>query len=289
MKHLFAILVATAAAAVSSAEKRPFELYQPIIDRAPFGRPPEGFDPTASPTASRAETDAAAGEGEIPLTEQQEQLQKSVNATALVVDSTRTIWIGFTDTTDPKAPRNHYVSVGSREDGWLVKDADPDGKTVTFEKDGVEIEVVIGKDGGKGQAPNAKGSAVAQDRQASARSPLLSRVRTQPDSDAPHSMRSLRQMRREREAEAARQAAEDREAREKALEEARRQREEDRKQRAEEEARREEERAAEREEYKERLKNLAADIERRMAENRAKAAENGETAESAEESEPAEE
>ena len=83
--------------------------------------------------------------------------------------------------------------------------------------------------------------------------------------------------------------AEDREAREKALEEARRQREEDRKQRAEEEARREEEREAEREEYKERLKNLAADIERRMAENRAKAAENGEKAESAEESEPAEE
>lgn len=273
---LFIALLASAS--VAAAETRPFDLYQPIIDRAPFGKPPPGFDPTDLSSSKPAS--GAAAEDPAQLSKEQEQLQKSINATALVVDAARTVWIGFTDTTDPKSPRNHYVPVGSSEDGWLVESADPDTKSVTFVKDGVSIDVVIGKDGGKGSAtaPAADAKGAAKDASAAVRkSPLLSRGAADA---APASMRSLRQMRREREAaESEERNAAVAKAREAALAEAKRQREEEAAKRAEEEAARDAERAAEREELRERLKNLSADIEKRMAESRAAADEGEENGE----------
>ena len=265
-----AILVSAALSAF--AEKRPFELYQPIIDRCPFGQPPPDFDPTSSPTASGSSQGVDEAAPEVPLSQQQEALQKSVNATALLIDSTRTVWVGFSDLSDPKSPRTHYMAVGTSEDGWLAKSADPEKKTVTLEKDGVEIEVVVGAGSSTGAKADAAGAGQQSRRgfnggRGPMRSPLLS-GRGGEGGDGGRSMRSLRQMRRDREEAEALQVAEARKAREEAQAEERKRREEEEKQREQEKAEREAERAAEREEYRERLKNLAADLEKRMEENR---------------------
>ncbi len=250
----------------AGAEVRPFDLYQPIIDRAPFGQPPPDFDPTLSPSA-RQPSSASAEDAAAPVDVQQEELKKSISATALVIDASRTVWVGFTDASDPKSPRNHYTPVGTSEDGWLVKSADPEKRTVVFVKNDIEVELVVGETGAK-PVSNEKG-AVASGRHvgipvSSPRSSLLNHNAAE-GSGGMRSMRSLRQQRLAREAERDRQLVEDRKAREAAAEEARLQREEEARLREQERA----EADAEREEMKEKLKNLAADIEQRMAERRA--------------------
>ncbi len=241
---------------------RPFDLYQPIIDRCPFGRPPPGFDPTSSPSSRQPSAVEDAVE-EAPLSVQQEELKRTVTANALVIDPSRTVWIGFTDSSNSKAPRNHYIAVGTSEDGWLVKDADPEKRTVTFVKNGVEIDVVVGEGSSGGGGASSRGGSKP------ARSPLLNRAESNNNSGM-RSMRSLRQQRLASEAaEEQRRVDEIAKAREAEREEARLRREEEEQQREQERAEREAERAAEREEYRERLKNLAADLEQKMAERRA--------------------
>lgn len=269
------------------------EKYQAVVERYPFGQPPEGFDPlSATPQRYEETGEAGAAEPEIPLTQQQEALQRSVVATALVFDrTTGNPWLGFSDLSNPKAPQSHYVQLGMSEDGWTVVDVDMNRKTAKLSKDDVEIEVVVGArkepekpapGGGAGGRRLGGGTTMAGG--TSGRSPLLGQPQQQ-RADQPATLQSMRQRRLERES-AQRQLLEaERKANQEAVEETRRllaenerkakEREEDDSRRAQERAEREAERAAEREEYNQRVKNLAAQLEAQMVENRRKRLEEG--------------
>ncbi len=266
----FLMIVAAGVAMADDATDALPAKYRRVVDRFPFGEPPPGFDPMATMTNERGgAAAAAAAEPEIPLTEQQEALQKTVVATAIVFDRlSGKPWLGFTDTSNPKAPKPHYVQMGAVEDGWRVVDVDMAKKTAKLAKGEVEIEVEVGAQPAKQQADTRRGGLGGR-RPAgaapAARSPLL--VGGAQQGKGGTSMASLRRQRQEREAAQRRQFEEERKARLAADEEAQRRREEDEKRRAQERAEREAERQAEREEYNQRVKNLAAALEEQMAAN----------------------
>lgn len=199
MKHRIAILAAVGAVFCAYAEKQPFERYQTIIDRMPFGQPPPGFDPTKDPSEVSKDDYS---QSEVELTQEQEAIQKSVRFSVINVESDGVVRVGFSDLTDPKAPRHFYLAVGETRGGWSVKDADPNEKKMTVEKDGVEVELSLGENSG-----GIDGKAVANARNATRggaqRSQLLSRGG---DSGAPMSLRGRRE---KREAEEAARRAED--------------------------------------------------------------------------------
>ena len=63
----FALFVAAACVAA-----QPFERYQTVIDRKPFGPEPVNFDPEAAPGSAAANAAAAAGE----MTEEQRTVEE---------------------------------------------------------------------------------------------------------------------------------------------------------------------------------------------------------------------
>lgn len=258
MKQMLAILAALGAISCAFAEKQPFERYRTIIDRMPFGQPPPGFDPTRDPSeVSRDEY----SQSEVELTQEQEAIQRAVRFSVINVESDGVVRVGFSDMTDPKAPRHFYLAVGESRGGWSVKDADPNEKKMTVVKDGVEVELGLGENSG-----GIDGKAVANARNSTkqARSSLLQRGGDS-STGAPMSLRGRRE---KREAEEAARRAED------AKMAAERERE-----RAEREKREEEERAereAERAEQREQLNALQEELRRQREEAKA-ARERGES------------
>jgi len=138
---------AVVAAMSAIAEKQPIERYQSIIDRQMFGPLPKDFDPTKMPSEVSRSGSAAA---EQELTKEQEQLQSAIHFSVINVDSEGKAIVGFTDNSDPKAPKHHYMRVGESQDGWEVKEADPEHATMTVVKDGVEVSLTLGDNSGKG-------------------------------------------------------------------------------------------------------------------------------------------
>jgi len=141
------LICAGAMALIAFAEKQPIERYQSIIDRQMFGPLPKDFDPTKMPSEVSKSGSAAA---EQELTKEQEQLQSSVHFSVINVDHDGKAIVGFTDNSDPKAPKHHYMRVGETQDGWEVKEADPEHATMTVVKDGVEVSLTLGDNSGKG-------------------------------------------------------------------------------------------------------------------------------------------
>lgn len=153
------VLLASAIAVLTADadEARPFELYQPIIDKCLFGPPPE--DPTVIPDKNSA-SQAQQGKTERELTKEQEQLEKSVSVSALVQKPDGTVMVGFSDSSDRKTSVHYYLAVGESKQGWVVVSADMTSKKVLLEKDGVEIERSLGDKGAavasKQNSPSAK-------------------------------------------------------------------------------------------------------------------------------------
>ena len=147
--------------AVSSvwAEKQPIGRYQSIIDRQMFGPLPPGFDPAKSPN----EVQKSSGKDEKQLTQEQEKLQSSIHFSVINVASDGQIEVGFTDNSDPKAPKHYFLKVGESRDGWTVKEADPENATMTIAKDDSEVSLSLGgnsaKDGGTSKAGGAAATA----------------------------------------------------------------------------------------------------------------------------------
>ena len=137
---------------VAFAEKQPIERYQSIIDRQMFGPLPPGFDPTKSPN----EVQKTSGKEEKQLTQEQERLQSSIHFSVIDVRPGGEVAVGFTDNTDPKAPRNYFLKVGESRDGWTVKEADAEAATMTIAKGEIEVSLSLGgnsaKDGGTSKA-----------------------------------------------------------------------------------------------------------------------------------------
>jgi len=153
------------------AEKMPFERYQSIIDRQPFGQPPMGFNPQQMASeVSRS----AADDGSVPLSAEQEKLQKAVGFSVINVESDGSVMVGFSDKSDSKSPKHYYMRVGEERDGWLVKDGDPVKKSMTVVKDSVEITLDLGSNS-TAAADTKQGGKPGAQPPAATRSPLLAR------------------------------------------------------------------------------------------------------------------
>ena len=153
------------------AEKQPFDRYQSIIDRHMFGEPPPDFDPEKMPSEVAKSSRASGKE----LTQEQARLQSSVHFSVINVAADGTPVVGFSDKTNPKAPVHHYIKVGEESGGWKVLNADMAEKTMTIEKDGVELTLKLGANSDKPSEAAAATPAVSSafSGRGSRRSPLL--------------------------------------------------------------------------------------------------------------------
>lgn len=216
----------------ADAERQPFDRYQSIVDRQMFGPLPPNFDPTKSPAEVSKGSGAAA---EKELTKEQEKVKSAIRFSVINVTPNGETAIGFTDNSDPKAPKHYYLKEGESRDGWEVKEANAKEATMTIAKDGVEVSLKLGGDSSKeGAATQAAQPAGAP---GSRRSPMLG------------TLGSRRRARQEREAADQREAAK-REAEAKAREEERARREEEDKA----------QRAAEREEQRRQLMQIQEEL-----------------------------
>lgn len=270
------LLVAAMLSSVAHSSAQPFERYQTVIDRKPFGPEPVNFDPEAAPgSAAASAAEAAGGMTEEQRTVEEQQLAASVRVSMINVTPSGAVAVGFTDSS-ANPPENYYLVVGRSQNGWTVKSADPGAESVTLEKGGVDVVVKLGETSGGG---NGRGGArgVRAARPMMLRSmggpPVHSPRTTDLSSEQPGGARlgglaRLRQRRAEmrakaqeeeaRKAEADAVAAAERE--ERAAREA-----EERRQRAEREAREAEERAQQREALRQIQEQLRKEREAREA------------------------
>ena len=219
MKELFTIIVMMLCWC-SWAEKYPFERYQSILDRQPFGAPPQGFDPMRNPNEV---TKNDYKDDEAELTPSQEEIQKAIHFSVLNVEPDGTIMVGFSDKSDAKVPKHYYLAVGSERDGWLVKSADAAVQSMTIEKGGVEVEMTLGdstqggaKGGGGKMAKGAKEKPTPKKTLANSNAVLHSRRARREEEEKQRELREarLREAEEERQREEAERA--EREANEKA-------------------------------------------------------------------------
>ena len=150
-KSLSAVIALAAAFCIAA---QPFERYQTVIDRKPFGPEPVNFDPEAAPGSAAANAAAADGEmTEEQRTVEEQQLAASVRVSMINITPAGDVAVGFTDTS-VNPVENYYLKVGRSQNGWTVKSADPASESVTLEKGGVDVTVKLGETSGGG---NAKG------------------------------------------------------------------------------------------------------------------------------------
>lgn len=146
-----------APATASGATPQPFDRYQPILDRMPFGAPPPEAPPEVSPEQAKNVAEVQA---------EQQKLAKQINMSCINVTPGGKTAIGFTDLNE-KPPKNYYLLTGDSGGGWTVVNADYDEEWAQIEKDGVTITLKLGKgliDGPPAQEPamKAKPTALAQ-------------------------------------------------------------------------------------------------------------------------------
>lgn len=138
---LILLTVALAASVWAVAGKtgygpKPFEFYQSIIDRAPFGV-------IASGDAAGPGGGAAAPEEQVKV--EQEQLAKQISMSGITIMPDGTLAVGFADlSVNPAA--SCFLPVGKKSTtGWLVVDANYKQEWATIEKDGVQVTIQLGK------------------------------------------------------------------------------------------------------------------------------------------------
>jgi len=141
-----AFLQKTAWASKEGYTLQPFEHYQSILDRMPFGELPPDFNATP--------VDPATAKTEAQTKVEQQKLAKQVNMSAVNITPAGETAIGFTDLSE-KPPVNYYLLVGGEAGGWKVLNADYDEEQATIEKDGVSITLKLGKGLVDNPAPTA--------------------------------------------------------------------------------------------------------------------------------------
>lgn len=125
----------------SAEEKRlytsaPFENYQIILDRMPFGRPP----PTQNEIPLTPEEAAA----QKAAAEEEKNLAKNVVLTCINMTPGGQIAVGFSVNAD-KNSANYYLRSGESQDGWNILAANYGAETATLKKGGVVITLQLGK------------------------------------------------------------------------------------------------------------------------------------------------
>jgi hypothetical protein len=127
--------LAQAKSAQADYTPAPFSDYQTILDRMPFGALPPNFGevPPEVPAQTDAQTQAL-----------QQKIAQQINMSAINVTPDGSTAIGFTDL-GAKPPANYYLPVGTSAGGWTVVDADYDLEVAIIEKDGIQINLKLGK------------------------------------------------------------------------------------------------------------------------------------------------
>ena len=236
--RIFTYAILAAAVCAGTVVARPFDLYQPIIDRCPFGDPPD--DPSVPPELASKNGSGKDAPDEKELTKEQEQLEKAVRVSVLTVAPDGRVMVGFSDLSDAKKPVHYYMASGETRGGWFVKETDPKTKKIVLVKDGqIEIERTLGE--------NSSSASKAQHAAAEKPAPSVRPGRS--------GMLSHGSRRRMREADEKAEREAERREREEQLRIAR---EEAEKRRAEDKA----EREAEQAEMREQLSSLQAEIRR---------------------------
>ena len=151
------------------AEKQPFERYQSIIDRQMFGPLPPGFDPTKSPN----DVQKSPGKSDAELTQDQAKLKSAIRFFVIDTKADGSVAVGFTDNSDPKAPKNYYLKVGETRDGWEVKEADPETAKMTIAKGEVEVSLTLGGNSASGGETTTAARAAASASNGALRRPGL--------------------------------------------------------------------------------------------------------------------
>lgn len=207
----FVLLAVMSLALAAAAEKQPLSRYQSIIDRQMFGPVPPDFDPTKSPTEVTKSSSASRKE----LTQEQEKLQSAVVFSVINVTPEGETAVGFTDNSDPKAPKHYYLKVGEAKDGWTVKEANPVEASMTIVKDDVEVSLKIGDNSAKGSGSTARAGAGVGAASASRRPGLFGsigsrrqRLRQQQEEQAKAAADAAAQKEADRQAQAAAEKAE---------------------------------------------------------------------------------
>lgn len=144
-KSLTLLFLATTATAF--AERQPYARYETIVDRQMFGPLPPGFDPSKMPS----EVAKGSSREEKELTQEQEQVKKAIRFSVINVTPAGETVVGFSDNGDLKNPLHYYLKVGESQNGWTVKEADPQAATMTVVKGEVEVTLKLG--GETGGAP----------------------------------------------------------------------------------------------------------------------------------------
>ena len=144
MRRLLPIIGFIAISAAGSAQSGadgggtlpPFSHYAVILDRKPFGDVAKpGSNEAAVPQPDQAAIEQAKVE---------QALAKQVDMVAVNRTPRGKIAVGFVDKS-AKPPRNFYLNVGESAGGFTVVEADFTEETATLEKDGVSIQLKLGK------------------------------------------------------------------------------------------------------------------------------------------------
>lgn len=111
---------------------QPISRYQGIIDRMPFGRPPP---PVAPPPT------------ETPPPPPPPPFLNQLFLSALNRTPGGGLMVGFTDNGAKPLPRNYYLAKGESSENFTVVDASFERETATISKDGISVELKLGKGG----------------------------------------------------------------------------------------------------------------------------------------------
>lgn len=140
-------LLATASPAARDADSDPttytvppFETYQVILDKLPFGNGPAGgYD---SPEAAAAAQAAAVTEQQLAADKQ--AIAKNIKLTCINATPNGRLAVGFT-TTEDKSEVNYYLLTGETQDGWTVLSANYVDEIATLKKDDLTLSFKLGK------------------------------------------------------------------------------------------------------------------------------------------------
>lgn len=113
----------------------PFSHYAVILDRKPFGDLSKPASSEAVPQPDQAAIEQA---------KEEQALARQVDMVAVNRTPRGKIAVGFIDK-GAKPPRNFYLNVGESAGGFTVVEADFTEETATIEKDGVSIQLKLGK------------------------------------------------------------------------------------------------------------------------------------------------
>ena len=121
-----------------------FAPYQTIVDRNPFGRPPENAACVASADARGAGWVDASETTANPEHEKEiERLRASVYVCAVNAPPGAEPVVGFTDTTR-NPPRNYLLAQGQTKDGWRVVSIDAASRHAVLSHEGVSVSLYLG-------------------------------------------------------------------------------------------------------------------------------------------------